>query len=260
LLCSQSKDWRIRRHWIATRFTALPICSVASLWFATEKRRKNKQTRLQTRISFQKVNAVNMFSIRSWWSQLAAAVVASAALAVFAQVAPDAQVKAVATEVTGILKSDPAILNNQTKLRDLIETKLVPNFNFMRMTQLAMGRNWSKASPEQQATLTKEFRTLLVRTYSSSLANFKNNTIDYRPLRMQSTETDVTIKTVVQQANGQGIPIDYSMEKGSDGSWKAYDVAVAGVSLVTNYREEFNSVISGQGVDALIKQLQSKNK
>lgn len=201
-----------------------------------------------------------MFSMQKWWVQCSAALVACAALAVSAQVAPDAQVKAVATEVTGLLKSDPSILGNQAKLRDLIETKLVPNFNFARMTQLAMGRNWSKASPEQQATLTKEFRTLLVRTYSASLANFKNNTIDYRPLRMQPSDTDVTVKTVVQQANGQGIPIDYSMEKGADGSWKAYDVAVAGVSLVTNYRDEFNSVISGQGVDALIKQLQSKNK
>jgi phospholipid transport system substrate-binding protein len=201
-----------------------------------------------------------MFAIRKWWVQSSAALVATAALAVSAQVAPDAQVKAVATEVTGVLKSDPGILNNQAKLRDLIESKLVPNFNFARMTQLAMGRNWSKASPEQQATLTKEFRTLLVRTYSASLANFKNNTIDYRPLRMQPTDTDVTVKTVVLQANGQGIPIDYSMEKAADGSWKAYDVAVAGVSLVTNYRDEFNSVISGQGVDALIKQLQSKNK
>ncbi|MGL4231089.1 MAG: MlaC/ttg2D family ABC transporter substrate-binding protein [Casimicrobium sp.] len=201
-----------------------------------------------------------MFSIRKWWIQFSAVMVASAALAVAAQVAPDAQVKAVATEVTGVLKSDPGILNNQAKLRDLIESKLVPNFNFMRMTQLAMGRNWSKASPEQQATLAKEFRTLLVRTYSSSLSNFKNNTIDYRPLRMQPSDSDVTVKTVVQQANGQGIPIDYSMEKAADGSWKAYDVAVAGVSLVTNYRDEFNSVISNQGVDALIKQLQAKNK
>jgi phospholipid transport system substrate-binding protein len=201
-----------------------------------------------------------MFSIRNAWVQLSAALVASAALAVAAQVAPDAQVKAVATEVTTILKNDPAILNNQAKLRELIESKLVPNFSFARMTQLAMGRNWAKASPEQQAALTKEFRTLLVRTYSSSLANFKNNTIDYRPLRMQPTDTDVTVKTMVQQANGQGIPIDYSMEKNGDGAWKAYDVAVAGVSLVTNYREEFNSVIGSQGIDALIKQLQAKNK
>jgi phospholipid transport system substrate-binding protein len=188
------------------------------------------------------------------------AVTAATSFAVQAQTAPDALVKAVATDVTTVLKSDPGILGNQAKLRELIESKLLPNFNFMRMTQLAMGRNWAKASPEQQTALTREFQTLLVRTYSGALASFRNNTIDYRPLRMQPNETDVTVKTVVNQANGQGIPIDYSMEKGADGSWKAYDIAVAGVSLVTNYRDEFNAVIRDQSVDALIKQLQGKNK
>jgi phospholipid transport system substrate-binding protein len=183
-----------------------------------------------------------------------------AANVAFSQVTPDAQVKSVSTEVINVLKSDPAILSNQAKLKELIESKLLPNFNFGRMTQLAMGRNWAKASPEQQAALTKEFRTLLVRTYSGALANFRNNTIDFRPLRMQPTDTDVTVKTVIMQANGQGIPIDYSLEKGADGAWKAYDVVVAGVSLVTNYRDEFNNVVRDQGVDALVKQLQGKNK
>ena len=179
---------------------------------------------------------------------------------VFAQTTPDAQVKTVSNEVTAVLKSDPAILGNSAKLKELIESKLLPNFEFNRMTQLAMGRNWAKASPDQQAALTKEFRTLLVRTYSGALANFKNNTIDFRPLRMQPSDTDVTVKTVVMQANGQGIAIDYSMEKAADGTWKAYDVVVAGVSLVTNYRDEFNNVVRDQGVDSLVKQLQSKNK
>ena len=177
-----------------------------------------------------------------------------------AQTAPDVLVKTIATDVTTVLKSDPAILGNAAKLKELIESKLIPNFSFMRMTQLAMGRNWAKASPEQQASLSKEFQTLLVRTYSGALANFRNNVIDVRPLRMQPTETDVTVKTVINQPNGQGIPIDYSLEKSADGNWKAYDIVVAGVSLVTNYREEFNTVIRDQGVDALIKQLQSKNK
>lgn len=177
-----------------------------------------------------------------------------------AETAPDALVKTVATDVTNVLKNDPSVLGNAGKLKDLIESKLLPNFNFGRMTQLAMGRNWAKASPEQQAALTREFQTLLVRTYSGALANFRNNTIDYRPLRMQPGEADVTVKTVVNQANGQGIPIDYSMEKGADGKWRAYDVVVAGVSLVTNYREEFNTVVRDQGVDALVKQLQAKNK
>ena len=189
-----------------------------------------------------------------------AALVAFSAAVAQAQPAPDALIKTVATDVTTVLKADPAILSNAAKLKELIENKLIPNFSFARMTQLAMGRNWAKATPEQQAALTKEFQTLLVRTYSGALANFRNNTIDVRPLRMQPAETDVTVKTVINQANGQGIPIDYSLEKGTDGSWKAYDIIVAGVSLVTNYRDEFNTVIRDQGVDALVKQLQNKNK
>ena len=187
---------------------------------------------------------------------LAAFVVAPAQ----ADVAPDALIKTVATDVTTVLKADPAILSNAAKLKELIESKLIPNFSFARMTQLAMGRNWAKASPEQQTALTREFQTLLVRTYSGALANFRNNTIDVRPLRMAPADADVTVKTVINQANGQGIPIDYSLEKSADGSWKAYDIIVAGVSLVTNYRDEFNTVIRDQGVDALVKQLQSKNK
>jgi phospholipid transport system substrate-binding protein len=189
-----------------------------------------------------------------------AAFAALAATSALAQIAPDALIKTVATDVTTVLKADPAILSNAAKLKELIENKLIPNFSFGRMTQLAMGRNWAKATPEQQGALTKEFQTLLVRTYSGALANFRNNTIDVRPLRMQPAETDVTVKTVINQPNGQGIPIDYSLEKEPDGSWKAYDIIVAGVSLVTNYRDEFNTVIRDQGVDALVKQLQSKNK
>ena len=198
----------------------------------------------------------------NWISRLfaTAALAALAATSVQAQIAPDALIKTVATDVTTVLKADPAILGNAAKLKELIENKLIPNFSFARMTQLAMGRNWAKATPEQQAALTKEFQTLLVRTYSGALANFRNNTIDVRPLRMQPAETDVTVKTVIIQANGQGIPIDYSLDKSADGSWKAYDIIVAGVSLVTNYRDEFNTVIRDQGVDALVKQLQAKNK
>ena len=198
----------------------------------------------------------------NWISRLfaTAALAVLAATSVQAQIAPDALIKTVATDVTTVLKADPAILSNAAKLKELIENKLIPNFSFARMTQLAMGRNWVKATPEQQAALTKEFQTLLVRTYSGALANFRNNTIDVRPLRLQPVETDVTVKTVINQANGQGIPIDYSLEKSADGSWKAYDIIVAGVSLVTNYRDEFNTVIRDQGVDALVKQLQAKNK
>ena len=112
-----------------------------------------------------------------------ASVALMATTSVFAQTGPDEVVKTAANSVTTVLKSDPAILGNAAKLKELIESKLLPNFNFARMTQLAMGRNWAKASPEQQTALTKEFQTLLVRTYSGALSNFKNNTIDYKPLR-----------------------------------------------------------------------------
>jgi phospholipid transport system substrate-binding protein len=194
-------------------------------------------------------------SILAW---IVASVLATSAFA--SAMAPDEQVRKVSSEVTAILKSDPNILGNPAKLRELIETKLLPNFNFTRMTQLAMGRNWARATPEQQAALTREFQTLLVRTYSGALANFRNNTIEIRPLRVQPTDTDVTVRTQVMQPNGQGIPIDYAMEKLPDGRWQAYDVTVGGVSLVTNYRDEFNAVVRDQGVDALIRQLQSRNR
>jgi len=191
---------------------------------------------------------------------LAALIAAVALGSAIAQTAPDEQVRRVSSEVTAILKADPGVLSNPAKLRDLIETRLLPNFSFTRMTQLAMGRNWARATPEQQAALTREFQTLLVRTYSGALANFRNNTIEIRPLRMQPSDTDVTVRTLVLQPNGQGIPIDYAMEKGPDGRWLAYDVTVGGVSLVTNYREEFNAVVRDQGVDALIRQLQTRNR
>jgi phospholipid transport system substrate-binding protein len=177
---------------------------------------------------------------------------------VFGQIAPDAQVKAVTGEVTALLKADPSIPGSSAKLASVIEGKLAPNFNFTRMTQLAMGRNWAKASPEQQQLLTGEFKNLLVRTYSGALSNYRNNSVDFKPVRMQPADTDVIVKTVVQ-AGGSPIPIDYSMEKIGDG-WKAYDVIVGGVSLVTNYRDEFNTIVRDSGVDGLIKQLQQKNK
>lgn len=199
--------------------------------------------------------ALSVSSVLAWF---VASILASSVLA--APMAPDEQVRKVSSEVTAILKSDPNILGNPAKLRELIETKLLPNFNFTRMTQLAMGRNWARATPEQQAALTREFQTLLVRTYSGALANFRNNTIEIRPLRIQPTDTDVIVRTQVMQSNGQGIPIDYAMEKLPDGRWQAYDVTVGGVSLVTNYREEFNAVVRDQGVDALIRQLQSRNR
>ncbi len=177
-----------------------------------------------------------------------------------AQEAPDALVKRVSQDVLQTIKGDPQIqAGNQARIREVIESKLLPNFDFERMTALAMGRNWRQANPDQRKGLVDEFRTLLVRTYSGALNQYRNETITYKPLRANPSDTDVTVRTEVHKAGGQPIPMDYSMEKTPSG-WKAYDVVVGGVSLVTNYRDEFNNTIQTSGVDGLIKALADKNR
>lgn len=185
----------------------------------------------------------------------------AAATAVSAQdLAPDAQVKKITDEVFGVIKQDQDIrAGNQKKLNELVDAKVLPNFNFSHMTALAVGRNWPKASVEQQKMLTSEFRTLLVRTYSSALSTYKNQVIEVKPLRAAAGDTDVTVRTQVKQPGTEPVSIDYNMEKTPSG-WKVYDVAVGGVSLVTNYRETFNAEIRDGGVDGLIKSLASKNR
>ena len=178
---------------------------------------------------------------------------------VWAQEAPDALVKRLAEEVIAEIKGDKELqAGNQAKVKQVIETKLVPNFDFTRMTALAMGRNWRSATPEQQKQLTDQFRTLLVRTYSGALTNYRENTMDYKPLRMNAGDAEVTVRTEVRRQGQTPVQIDYSMEKTPDG-WKAYDVIVAGVSLVTNYRDEFNDTIKNSGIDGLIATLVKKN-
>ncbi len=163
-------------------------------------------------------------------------------------------------EVLQIVKTDPLVqAGNEARIREVVEVKLLPNFDFTRMTALAMGRNWRAASPEQQKRLVDEFRTLLVRTYSGALNQYRNETIDYKPLRMNPADTEVIVRTAVLKPGGSPIQIDYSMGKKPDG-WKAYDVIVGGVSLVTNYRDEFNQQVQSGGVDGLLKTLADKNK
>jgi phospholipid transport system substrate-binding protein len=141
----------------------------------------------------------------------------------------------------------------------VIEAKVLPHFGFQSMTVLAMGQNWNKATPEQKKRLIEEFKTLLVRTYASALAAFSEQRFDFRPLRAKPTDTDVTVQVRVLQSGAQPVPIDYSMEKTAAG-WKVYDVMVGGVSLVANYRTEFNSTVRESGIDGLIKNMHAKNR
>ena len=176
---------------------------------------------------------------------------------------PDVLVKNVTLEVVEILQKDKEIQEGSAagrkKVIALIETKVLPHFNFEAMTASAVGRNWAKASAEQRARLNDEFKTLLVRTYSSALAAYSNQKFDFRPLRAKPTDTDVTVNVRVMQSGAQPVTIDYDMEK-RPGGWKVWDVRVAGVSLVANYRTEFDTQVRDNGIDGLIKTLQAKNR
>jgi phospholipid transport system substrate-binding protein len=168
-------------------------------------------------------------------------------------------VKNVTTEVVELISKDREIRSgNRAKLIQVIEAKVLPHFNFNAMTALAMGQNWNKATPEQKKRLIEEFRTLLVRTYASALAAYSEQRFDYRPLRAKPTDTDVTVNVRVLQSGAQPVPIDYSMERTAAG-WKVYDVMVGGVSLVANYRTEFNATVRESGIEGLIRNLQAKN-
>jgi len=177
------------------------------------------------------------------------------------EMAPDRLVDKTVKEVIEIIQKDEELKNgNKDKMLDLIETKILPHFNFTRMTQLAMGQHWSKAEPGQQTKLVDEFRTLLVRTYSNALTTYNHETIKVNPIKQLGDSVETTVRTVVVQGKGrEPVPIDYSMEKKPDG-WKVYDVTVAGVSLVTNYRGSFNSQVRKGGVEGLLKALVDKNK
>ena len=192
--------------------------------------------------------------------KLAFALCLAAGAALAQDVAPDALVKNITGEVIDIIKQDKDIqAGHQKKISDLVEAKVLPHFNFARMTALAMGRNWPKANAEQQKSLTGEFRTLLVRTYSTALSTYKNQVIEFKPLRAAAADTEVMVRTQVKQPGTEPVSIDYGMEKTANG-WKVYDVVVGGVSLVTNYRETFNAEVRDGGVDGLIKSLASKNR
>ena len=179
---------------------------------------------------------------------------------VLAQEAPDVLVKRVTEEVLDIVRQDKNIQNGDSrKAIELVDAKVIPHFYFAHMTALALGKEWRKASPQQQQQLTAEFKTLLVRTYSNALTSYKNQRVIFKPFRMNPGDSDVQVRTEVDQPGNKPVQLDYSLEK-LDAGWKVYDVNVAGISLVTNYREQFGQEIRNGGIDGLIKTVAAKNK
>jgi phospholipid transport system substrate-binding protein len=186
------------------------------------------------------------------------AVVSSAS--VLAQEAPDALIFQVTEDVLDIIRKDKDIQSGDThKAIELVDKKVLPHFNFKRMTALAVGKDWRKATPQQQQLLSVEFRTLLVRTYSNALTSYKNQKVIYKPFRMSAGETDVLVRTEIVQPGSKAVQLDYSLEKLAEG-WKVYDVSVAGISLVTNYRDQFGQEVRNGGIDGLLATLVAKNR
>lgn len=184
----------------------------------------------------------------------------AAPLAPAQDVAPDALVKAVTLEVIAIIRQDQDIqAGNAAKVAELVETRILPHFDFARMTQIAVARNWRLATPEQQEALTAEFKTLLVRTYSTALSGYRDQVIEYRPLRAAPDATEITVRSDVRQSGRERMTIDYDMERTPAG-WKVYDIKIAGVSLVTTYRDTFAGRVRDGGIEGLIKSLWDKNR
>lgn len=182
------------------------------------------------------------------------------ATSILAQEAPDVLIRDVTEDVLEIIRKDKDIQSgNAQKAIELVDKKVLPHFNFQHMAALAVGKDWRKASPQQQQLLTAEFKTLLVRTYSNALTSYKNQKIVYKPFKMSASETDVLVRTEVLQPGSKAVQLDYSLEKLESG-WKVYDVVVAGISLVTNYRDQFAQEIRNTGVDGLIATVAAKNK
>jgi phospholipid transport system substrate-binding protein len=173
--------------------------------------------------------------------------------------APDALIKRTSTEVLDSIKADKAIQGGDVgKIITLVDSKVMPNVNFTRMTAAAVGRNWRQATPEQQKRLQDEFKTLLVRTYSGALAQVKDQTVSVKPLRASPADTEVQVRTEII-GRGDPIQLDYRMEKTPSG-WKIYDLNVLGIWLVETYRTQFAQEISAKGVDGLIATLAQRNK
>jgi phospholipid transport system substrate-binding protein len=176
------------------------------------------------------------------------------------EVRPDVLVKTVSEEVIAEIRKDRALqAGDSAKIAALIEAKVVPHFDFRRITQTAVGRGWRSATPEQQERLTEEFKTLLLRTYSGALASYRDQVIEFKPLRAGAADTEVTVRSQVRQPGTQPIAIEYDVAK-TGTQWKVYDVRIEGISLVATYRTSFAEEMANRGVDGLISLLARKNR
>ena len=190
----------------------------------------------------------------------APAIAAAPAAASANALTPDALINTVSSDVLAQIKNDKAIQAGDVgKIATLVDQKIMPYVDFQRMTASAVGRNWRSATPEQQAKIQAEFKTLLVRTYAGALSQVRNHTISVKPLRAAPSDTEVVVKSELKSGSQQPIALDYRLEKTAQG-WRVYDMNVMGVWLIETYRADFGSVINAGGIDNFIAKLQERNK
>ncbi|MEY3461217.1 MAG: hypothetical protein RLZZ03_870 [Pseudomonadota bacterium] len=198
------------------------------------------------------------------WTRLAAGLLGltlslALPLARAADETPDEMIRRLSVDVLNTIKADKDVQNGDVrKIIAFVDSKVMPNVNFTRMTASAVGRNWRQATPEQQKRLQDEFKSMLVRTYAGALSQVKDQTINVKPLRAQTGDTEVIVRTEIL-GRGEPIQLDYRMEKAA-GGWKIYDLNVLGVWMVETYRTQFAQEISARGIDGLIATLAQRNK
>ena len=179
----------------------------------------------------------------------------------FASNAADSPIELVhktADDVLSVLKADESIQQDKEKIYKLAEEKILPNFDLDRISMLVLGKTWRKINEDQQQQFKSEFKTMLLRTYAIALGKYKDQEINFKPLRMEPTDQKATVKTQIMQDGAQPISVDYTLAK-KDDKWKVFDIVIEGVSLVTNYRSQFASEIKNNGIDSLISKLAEKN-
>ena len=190
---------------------------------------------------------------------LAAATLGLTPLAQAADEAPDAMIKRLSEDVMAAIKSDKSMQGgDMNRIMGLVDSKIMPNINFQRMTAAAVGPAWRQATPEQRKRLQDEFKTLLIRTYSGALDQVNDQTISVKPLRAEAADTEVVVRTEIR-GRGDPIQLEYRMEKTPTG-WKIYNLNVLGVWLVETYRSQFAQEINAKGVDGLIATLAERNR
>ena len=196
-----------------------------------------------------------MFSLKKWFLALMVVFFSGAAIA---ELSPDEVVKKTADDVISAIKSDKDIqAGNKKAIYELVESKILPSFDFNKICRLVMGKNWRKMSVEQKEEFSSGFKMLLLRTYAVALSKYTDQKITVLPMKKQKGSI-VTVKTEITQASSQPINVDYALSN-STGKWLVIDLIIEGVSMITNYRGQFGTSVRTNGIDGLLKELKNKN-